>query len=361
MSEGSHHERRLTSKMQRVPTAFKPIRRLAKGGMAEVWLGEATFEDGGSFPVAIKRVLPSLLSQPLFLSLFQDEARLGMMLKHPNIVRVFEAREIQGAFLMVMELVQGISLKTLLDAAHARHAQMPLGSALYIAKEIAIALEYTHNAKDRFDKPLEIVHRDISPHNIMLSEGGEIKLADFGLSNARTHRTHMEQGFMGGKIAYVAPEVLLGHPSDHRVDLFGLGIVLWECFAGRTLFSQGTDAETLQHVIACNIPSLQDVGIPKDIDHLIHSLLLKDPADRPNQASLVRMSLERLLEKYPAHSTDIALMVSMAKTQESRFSLPPQDILSLLEDELAAFSIESQESDSEAGWAPLNPSEFKKT
>ncbi|MCZ7678600.1 MAG: serine/threonine protein kinase [Sandaracinaceae bacterium] len=220
--------------LRRAPTRYEP-RAPWPPGMAEVWRGDAVFEDGARHPVAIKRVLPNLASQELYRSMFEDEARLGMALSHANIVRVYDARDVGGTFLMIMELVDGTSLKDLLARAHQREAPMPVATALHIARELAKALDYAHTATDAEGTHLGVVHRDVSPHNLLLGRRGEVKLADFGLADASVHQTHLGDGMLGGKLGYLAPEIVRAQPATHRIDLFALGIVLWEMLSGRRL------------------------------------------------------------------------------------------------------------------------------
>ncbi|MBK7153649.1 MAG: serine/threonine protein kinase [Sandaracinaceae bacterium] len=165
------------------PTQYKPVSRIAVGGMAEVWRGTATFEGGDEYPVAIKRVLPHI-TDPLFRAMFKDEARLGMTLRHPNIVPVYDARDIGGTYLMIMELVDGDSLKGLLDRAFEAARPMPEATALYIAQQLAAGIAYAHRAVDANGKPMNIIHRDVSPHNLLLGKNGVVKLTDFGPADA---------------------------------------------------------------------------------------------------------------------------------------------------------------------------------
>ena len=248
---------RLSTKLRRAPTRYRPLSRIATGGMAEVWRAEATFEDGGSHEVAIKRVLPQM-GQPLYRAMFEDEARLGMLLRHPNIVRVYDARDIGGTFIMVMELVDGDSLKSVLERAHGRGACMPVATALHITRELIRALDYVHTAMDGDGNHLGILHRDISPHNLLLGKNGDVKLTDFGLADARVHEHARSEDLVGGKLGYLAPEIIRRQKADHRIDLFAAAITCWEMLAGRRLFQGNDDRETLMRVGRCQVPSVRD-------------------------------------------------------------------------------------------------------
>ena len=245
---------RLSTQLRRAPTRYEPTHRLAAGGMAEVWKAIAHFDDARAHTVALKRVLPELASQELYRSMFEDEARLGMRLQHSNIVRVYDAREIGGTFIMVMELVDGTSLKGILDRAHARGARMPVATALWITLALARALDYAHGAEDDHGAPMGIIHRDVSPHNLLVGVDGAVKLADFGLADATVHQTQLGDGMLGGKLGYLAPELIEQRPSTPQVDVFAAGIVLWEMLCGRGLFRRDDDAETVRAVARAEVP-----------------------------------------------------------------------------------------------------------
>lgn len=323
--------------------------------MAEVWRADATFENGERHEVAIKRVLPSM-GQPLFRAMFEDEARLGMMLRHPNIVRVYDARDIGGTFIMVMELVDGDSLKGLLDRAHARGAQMPVSAALHIGRELARALDYVHHAEDAEGQPLGIIHRDVSPHNLLLGRDGGVKLTDFGLADAAVNASARSEDLVGGKLGYLAPEIVRQEGSDHRIDLFAMGIVLWEMLAGRRLFQGRDDNETVQRVVRCAVPSLCKVNprVPAAVDLLVARLLSRDPDDRPSSGGEVVAALDAILEGAEVGPGDVALLMGLHHAQKRRDAPEetPRGVAALLEHELDQFAAAA------GGEAPLDPNEF---
>lgn len=320
------------------------MQRLAAGGMAEVWRGIAHFDGEESHPVALKRVLPELASQELYRSMFEDETRLGMLLRHPNIVRVYDGRIVAGSFIMVMELVDGTSLRAILERAHERNACMPVATALWIARELAAALAYAHGATDAMGAPLGIVHRDVSPHNLLLGKNGVVKLADFGLANASVHKTQLADGLQGGKLGYLAPEIIEEKPTTPQVDVFATGIVLWEMLCGRRLFHGQSDRETVQLVAHCDVPTPSSINprIPREVDELLRAVLARDPSQRLRSAHILARELDHLIAWLDPQvsAKDVALVVGLHLATEppkpTRTVLPPaQNFISEL-DELAS-------------------------
>jgi serine/threonine-protein kinase len=354
---------RISTKLRRAPTRYVPTHLIASGGMAEVWRALAYFEGGDSHAVAVKRVLPELAAQDLYRSMFLDEARLGMLLRHPHIVRCYDAREVGGTFLMVMELVDGTSLKSILDRAHARNACMPVATALFIVKGLASALAYAHEAKDPTGKPLGIVHRDVSPHNLLLGKDGAVKLADFGLADASVHQTQLGGGMLGGKLGYLAPEIIEQQATTPKIDVFGAGIVLWEMLCGRRLFVGKTDEDTVRAVARCDVPRPSGINkrVTKEVDALVMEILARDPARRTPSAQALVKRIEEVLAKVDAKVgiRDVALVVGLHVATEpvsapKKKEVPPA---ALFLAELDAFVSTSSELD--LGAAPLDPDLFK--
>ena len=352
----------LSTLLRRAPTRYQVVDPIAAGGMAEVWRGDAIFEEGDRHPVAIKRVLPRLARDPMYRSMFLDEARLGMLLRHRNIVRVYDGRDAGGTYIMIMEMVDGTSLKAILERAHQRAAGMPVATALYMVRELAQALEYAHTATDEAGKHLGIIHRDVSPHNLLLSREGEVKLADFGLADASVHRTQLADGMLGGKLGYLAPEIIRQRPSTHRVDIFAAGIVLWECLCGRRLFHGHDDRSTVQAVARCEVapPSRFNASVPPHVDALVADVLAEDPDRRISSASVLVDRLSHAIDSLdPAiGSRDVALMVGLHMATSAPQPAPiAQGVADLLAQELAEF-VAGQGADAASGATPLDPDAF---
>ena len=331
------------------------LEKLESGGMAEVFLGEATSVQGFKKRVAIKRVLPHLASHTNFIGMFLDEARLGARLTHANIVSVFDIGKSDNSFFIVMEFVDGTNLKKIMETLRLKEQVFPLKDVIYIAMETCRGLSYAHELVDDDGHPVELVHRDVSPPNILISKRGEVKVTDFGLAKARTQLERTDPGVVKGKFSYLSPEVATGQNIDQRADIFALGVCLWEMLAGRRLFLGDTDYETVQAVSNADVPSL--IGVHPEIDPQFESLLLKalarDPDDRFPSAREFGDALASYLFHHQMKVTayDIANLVQAALERQK--SVPPQPMMidGMIQEELGRFT--SLESD---GGVPIDPS-----
>ncbi|MET0386016.1 MAG: serine/threonine-protein kinase [Polyangiales bacterium] len=252
---------------------YRVIKRLEAGGMAEVYLGESSSVEGFKKRVAIKRVLPHLAQNENFIQMFLDEARLSARLSHANIVSVFDISARDDTYFLIMEFVDGANLKRILESVHRRRLTFPLPEAIYTCAEACRGLSYAHELHDENGKPLGIVHRDISPPNIMLTKRGEVKVADFGLAKAGTQLSQTDPGVVKGKFSYLSPEAASGKEVDARADIFSLGIVLWEMLAGRRLFLGETDYATVKLIQQANIPRLSPLN--NQVDEAFEEIMLK--------------------------------------------------------------------------------------
>ena len=266
------------------------IRRIARGGMGELFLAELTGAEGWHKQVCIKTILPHLSEQDEFVQRFVDEARIATSLSHGNIVPVFDmGRDEGGTLFIVMEYVDGWDLRTLLRRVHAAGERIPLAIALYVAAEVCRGLDYAHTLTDEHGAPRRIVHRDISPSNIVVSRGGEVKIVDFGIAAANQRLGRTVTGELRGKFAYMSPEQASGQPVDARADLYSLGVVLYELLAGTRPFEGDNDLDTLRRAqqglltpLAERCPELEP-----SVTELVDRALRRDPADRfPDAASM---------------------------------------------------------------------------
>ena len=262
--------------------------RLGGGGQAEVFRGIAESMQGFKRVVAIKRVLPHLTSNPQFISMFLDEARLSLFLAHANIITVFDIGKFpNGDYFLVMEYVDGVDLKELIEHQLHKHGRFDIALAIFIIVECCKGLSYAHQLEHpETHAPLHIVHRDISPPNIMLSKNGEVKVVDFGLAKANSAVEITDEGVVKGKFAYLSPEACEGLEVDARADVFALGIILWEMLAGRRLFLTDRPQTTVELVREARVPSISAINpnVDSQLDALVRKALTKNPADRYQSA-----------------------------------------------------------------------------
>jgi serine/threonine protein kinase len=234
---------------------YQIVHRIAVGGMAEVFLGRVVGEGGFEKVVAIKRILHHLAANEKFIKMFMDEARISATLSHSNIAQIFEFGRAGDVYFIAMEHVGGLSLRSIL-----RHFRKqlgvppPPGMTAFIAGQICAGLEYAHTCSDAYGQPLNIVHRDVSPSNVLVSFNGEIKLIDFGVAKASHRMQETVGGDLKGKYAYMSPEQASGDAMDHRSDIFAAGIVLLEMLTGKNPFRGETDLATLANVQRANVP-----------------------------------------------------------------------------------------------------------
>jgi serine/threonine-protein kinase len=243
-------------------------RKIADGGMAEIFLGTQHGMEGFERPVVLKRILAPLVADPQFRNMLIDEAHVAMGLNHSNIVQVLDLGHVRGRYFLVMELVDGWDLSQILARAAAANFPLPPEVVLYIAAEICRALAYAH-ARTRDGRPLAIVHRDVSPQNVLVSEQGEVKLTDFGIAKAMGRRERTNQGVIKGKLAFMSPEQASGSVLDNRSDLFALGTMLYQFFTGRRPFEAPTDLEAIMRVRECKFTP------PEAIKPSLHPALVK--------------------------------------------------------------------------------------
>jgi len=266
------------------------------GGMAEIWSALDTQTDT---VVALKVLLPELAVDQTIRTMFLDEVRLTMRLQHPNIVRVDGVFEIDQWLFQAMELLEGKDVRRLLSHSVQSGQRFPVEFAVMIAATSAQALSYAHALKSESGASLEIVHRDISPHNILVCADGSVKVLDFGIARAKERATKTAQGVIKGKLSYMAPEQAIAQPVDYHADIFSLGIVLWEMLAMRRLFSGNSDAETLALVCEAHVPSLCDIvsDVPEDLDRLVRKMLDVRPRNRVESMRAVESSLKKVLHQ----------------------------------------------------------------
>lgn len=273
------------------------VGRLAMGGMAEILLAKEPISDGQSRFVVIKRVLPQLEGEASFIAMFEQEARIGARLNHPNLCHIYDFGQISGQHYIAMEWVNGVSFGKFIRHARDKAGGVPVAVACRVVSTVAEALHYAHHANGDDGQPLGLVHRDVSPHNVMIGFEGGIKLLDFGIAKARTAVQHTQAGVVKGKFSYMSPEQIQGTRIDHRSDIFALGIVLYEAITMRPLYLRETEPAIMLAITQEPVPRLSDVVpmIPAGLDAIVSRALAKDPADRFQTAAEMAQALEQYL------------------------------------------------------------------
>lgn len=275
--------------------------RINAGGMAEVFRAKVTGAEKFERLVAIKCMLPQLLEDDHFKTMFIDEAKLAAQLSHANIVQIYELGELkrteQQFLYIAMELISGRDLRHILRSARTNLTPIPVGFAAYVISKAAAGLDFAHRKLGVDGSPLNLVHRDVSPQNILVSYDGEVKVVDFGIAKAEMRNTETQAGVLKGKFAYMAPEQVVGGAIDRRADIFALGSVLYEVITGQRLFTGENDLSVLEKVRAAKLPDLRTL-LPEggeELEHVLLRALAKKPEDRYTYGSEMAEDLEHLL------------------------------------------------------------------
>ena len=273
---------------------YELLKRLAGGGMGEVYLARQRGPAGFEKLLVIKTLLPHLCEDEEFIAMFKDEARLCAHLVHPNICQVFEFDEIGGTWFLTMEYLRGEDLRRMERACEQRGRPLPVPLICRIVADAAAGLAFAHSLRDPSGRPYGIVHRDISPQNILVTLDGGVKIIDFGIAKAVGRSQHTRTGALKGKCGYMSPEQADGASVDARADIFALGVVLHELLTGRRLFKAADDVQTLARVRDCRVPppSQLEPELPAGLDPIVLKALAKDPADRYAGAQELRLALE---------------------------------------------------------------------
>ncbi|MCB9604624.1 MAG: serine/threonine protein kinase [Sandaracinus sp.] len=291
---------------------FEILTELGSGGMASVHLARARAAGGFQKWVAIKRIHPHLAKEDDFVAMFLDEARIAAQLHHPNVAQVFELGRLRDDWFLAMEYLHGESLDRVLKRLHERDRRMPLALAAYVVAQVASGLHHAHEARGQDGQPMQLVHRDVTPHNVLVTFDGHVKLTDFGVAKAAGRLTKTVTGTMKGKMAYASPEQLAGEELDRRSDVFALGVVLWEACTATRLFRGASDAETVQRILSGR---RQPIGahrddVPAALEEVAARALAQDPEDRYPTAAAMADALQAFLRSVPAvGAADLATLL----------------------------------------------------
>lgn len=270
------------------------VKKIAKGGMAELFLSDYIREDGFRRKVAIKKILPHLTENPDFIKMFIREARLAALLQHPNVIQILDFGKIQNVYLIAMEFIDGKNLGEIM--VHIKKG-LPVDLSVFVAMKICTGLQYSHTkTDDRTGEPLYIIHRDISPQNILISLQGEVKITDFGISKARSEPSMTQAGVIKGKLSYLSPEQVLGHEVDHQADIYSLGLVLYEIISYKRVYQFDNHVEAVQSIPKMNISPLISLrpDIPDELNGIVMKCLEKDKKLRYQSAHEIHNDLINL-------------------------------------------------------------------
>lgn len=280
---------------------YEMLQRLAQGGMGEVFLARQTGMAGFDRLAILKTLKAELASRPGFIDQFLDEARVAATLNHPNIVSIYEVGQADGTYFIAMEYIAGVDLARLWVAAAKAKLGLPFHVSVKILHDAALGLHHAHHAKDVRGDRLEVVHRDVSPQNIMVRGDGVTKVVDFGIAKAENRMSHTQVGTVKGKLQYMSPEQVQGEALDGRSDQFSLGVVLWEMCTGKRLFKSKVEVETLNRILAADVPPPSSVvpAFPEELEAVILKMLSRRPKDRFESCGEAAEALSTYLDHSP--------------------------------------------------------------
>jgi serine/threonine protein kinase len=290
----------VTTSLKRQPIPFGKyllLDRINIGGMAEVWRGKQVGASGFERLVAIKRILPNIAEDEEFITMFIDEAKITVQLTHANIAQVYELGHVQNSYFIAMEYIAGKDMRAIFDRCRKKSEPAPVPLTCYAVSKLCEGLDYAHRKKDGMGRDMNIVHRDVSPQNILISYEGEVKVIDFGIAKAAGKATKTQAGILKGKFAYMSPEQIRGLPLDRRSDVFAIGVCLYELLTGERLFVGDSDFSVLEKVRKAEVtpPSHFNKRVPEALEKIVLRALAKEVDDRYQYASEVADDLQRFL------------------------------------------------------------------
>jgi serine/threonine protein kinase len=292
---------------------FQLLKKIATGGMAEIHIAKQRGMEGFEKIVVIKVILPHLATNQDLVNMFLDEARIAARLTHSNIVQIYDLGRAGGTFFIAMEYVQGENLRTIAKSARKQGNPLPLEHTVKIISQACEGLHYAHNKADTNGVPLHIVHRDISPQNILVSFEGVVKLVDFGIAKAATQYAETKAGILKGKYSYMSPEQCKGKHIDHRSDIFSLGIVLWELATGVRLYKKSSELMILKEITEGKVTPPREINqkVPAELEAIILKALEKHPDNRFQDGLQMHMALEEFMKTRGLTSSTVHLSAFM--------------------------------------------------
>jgi tRNA A-37 threonylcarbamoyl transferase component Bud32 len=288
---------------------YEIVRRLAAGGMAEIFLARVSGLSGFQKMVVIKRILPQLATKSDFVEMFLDEARIAATLQHPNVVQMYDVGVVDGNYFIAMEYLHGEDVRSIMKTLYRQEGRLPVEQALNIIIGLASGLHYAHEKKGFDGKPLDIIHRDVTPQNIIVTYEGGVKLLDFGIAKASNRFGETRFGTLKGKVPYMSPEQCRGEPLDRRSDIFSLGIMLYELTLGRRLYKGHSDFEVLKQIVEGTVtrPTEIDPSYHPKLEEIVMRGLEKERDKRYQTAREMQTDLEALVREERFYVSPIAL------------------------------------------------------
>jgi len=299
------------------------LERISVGGMAEIYKAKAFGVEGFERLLAVKKILSSIAEDESFIEMFIDEAKIAGQLNHPNIAQIYDLGKVDGSYYIALEYISGKDMKTIFERARRVGEEVDIPQVCHVAMKVCEGLAHAHGKTDSQGRDLEIVHRDISPQNILISYEGEVKIIDFGIAKAQGKTSQTQVGVLKGKFSYMSPEQVRGLHVDHRSDIFSLGIVLYEMLTLERLFLGESDFDTLEKIrkVEMSPPSLYNPNIPEQLEDIVLKALARNPDERYQSASELAEALERFMrdEGYYYKNTDLAAFMKEAFREDLEF------------------------------------------
>ena len=300
---------------------YELVQQIGKGGMAEVYLGRQVGMKGFAKRVVLKRILPEFVSNTLFVDMFVEEARVAARITHPNVVSIFDLGRSAGEMYIVMEYVDGTDLNSAVELLKKAGLMLPIEIGARIIADVAAGLHAAHTYLDDDGTPSPIIHRDVSPHNVLLSRAGHVKLADFGIAKPADSRLVTAAGMFKGKLAYLAPEYIQGAAADARSDIFAAGIILYMLLTGRHPFAGTTLAAMVEQLLHSEVTPIGALrpDVPARLQEITRKAMAKDAVQRYQTAGQLQADLEAFLaaQGRPAMAPQVAEWVKRALEQRS--------------------------------------------
>ncbi len=289
-----------TSQPKRQPIPFGKyllLDRINIGGMAEVWRGKTFGAGGFERLVAIKRILPNIAEDEEFISMFIDEAKISVQLAHANVAQIYELGQISNSYFIAMEYIPGKDMRAIFERCRKKGEPAPIPLSCYVVAKLCEGLDYAHRKKDGMGRDMNIVHRDVSPQNVLISYEGEVKVIDFGIAKAAGKATKTQAGILKGKFGYMSPEQIRGLPLDRRSDVFAIGVCLYEMLTGERLFVGDSDFSVLEKVRKAEVtpPSTYNRRVPEQLEKIVLKALARDVDTRYQYANELADDLQRFL------------------------------------------------------------------